>query len=129
MDMVRIDNLYVETIIGFYHWEHEEPQPLHIDLELGTNFSDAFVSDDLSDVLDYAALSRRVKQCCQQSRFHLLEALCGRILTLIFTEFAVQSVRLEIRKPHALRNGIPSVECYRTREQMGICWRSEKESA
>jgi dihydroneopterin aldolase len=40
--MVRIDNLYVETIIGFYHWEHEEPQPLQIDLELGTDFSEAF---------------------------------------------------------------------------------------
>lgn len=129
MDMVRIDNLYVETIIGFYHWEHEEPQPLQIDLELGTDFSEAFVSDDLSDALDYATLSRRVKQYCQQSRFHLLEALCGGILKLVFAEFPVQSVRLVIRKPHALRDAIPSIECYRAREQMGIRWAVEKESA
>ena len=129
MDMVRIDNLYVETIIGFYHWEHEEPQPLQIDLELGTDFSKAFVSDDLSDALDYATLSRRVKQYCQQSRFHLLEALCGGILKLVFVEFPVQSVRLVIRKPHALRDAIPSIECYRVREQMGIRWTAEKESA
>ena len=128
MDKVRIENLYVETIIGFYHWEHEEPQPLQIDLELGTDFSDAFVSDDLPDALDYATLSRRVKQYCQASRFHLLEALCGGILKLIFTEFAVQSVKLAIRKPHALRDAIPSVECFRTREQMGINWPADKDS-
>jgi FolB domain-containing protein len=93
------------------------------------DFSEAFVSDDLSDALDYATLSRRVKQYCQQSRFHLLEALCGGILKLVFVEFPVQSVRLVIRKPHALRDAIPSIECYRVREQMGIRWTAEKESA
>lgn len=128
MDKVRIENLYVETIIGFYHWEHEEPQPLQIDLELGTDFSDAFVSDDLSDALDYVRVGRRVKQYCQASRFHLLEALCGGILKLVFTEFAVQSVKLVIRKPHALRDAIPAVECYRTREQLDISCPAGKDS-
>ena len=61
MDKVLISDLYVEAVIGFYHWEHEEPQPLVIDLELGTDFSDAFVSDDLGDALNYAEIRKQIK--------------------------------------------------------------------
>ncbi|CAM3760787.1 dihydroneopterin aldolase [Parendozoicomonas haliclonae] len=120
MDKVLINDLYVETVIGFYHWEHEEPQPLIIDLELGTDFSDAFVSDDLGDAMNYAEIRRQVKELCQESRFHLLERLAGAIVMHLFSEFPVNDVRLKIRKPHALRDAVAGIETYRTREQMGI---------
>ena len=120
MDKVLINDLYVETIIGFYHWEHEEPQPLIIDLELGTCFNDAFVSDDLDDALNYAEIRKQVKALCQESRYHLLERLAGAIVCHIFETFPITDIRLKIRKPHALRDGIAGIVTYRTREQMGI---------
>ena len=120
MDKVLINDLYVEAVIGFYHWEHDEPQPLIIDLELGTDFTRAFTSDEIDDVLNYAALSRRVKTFCQESRFHLLERLAGDIVKIILAEFPVTDVKLKVRKPHALRDAVAGIECYRTREQMGI---------
>ncbi|WP_196221570.1 dihydroneopterin aldolase [Sansalvadorimonas verongulae] len=120
MDKVLINDLYVESVIGFYHWEHEEPQPLIIDLELGTNFTDAFTSDDLEDALNYAEIRKQVKTLCQESRFHLLERLAGEIVNHVFTNFPITDVRLNIRKPHALRDAVAAIETYRTREQMGI---------
>ncbi len=120
MDKVLINDLYVETVIGFYHWEHEEPQPLILDMTCGTNFSDAFVSDDLDDALNYAEIRKQVKALCQESRYHLLERLAGAIVTHVFTHFPITDLHLKIRKPHALRDGIAGIETYRTREQMGI---------
>ncbi len=120
MDKVLINDLYVETVIGFYHWEHEEPQPLILDMTCGTNFSDAFVSDDLDDALNYAEIRKQVKALCQESRYHLLERLAGAIVTYVFTHFPITDLHLKIRKPHALRDGIAGIETYRTREQMGI---------
>ncbi len=120
MDKVLINDLYVETVIGFYHWEHEEPQPLILDLELGTNFSDAYTSDDLGDALNYAEIRKQVKAVCQENQFHLLERLAGAIVNHVFTAFPVTDVRLRIRKPHALRDGVAGIETFRTREQMGI---------
>ncbi len=120
MDKVLISDLYVEAVIGFYHWEHEDTQPLILDLELGTDFSDAFTSDDLGDALNYAEIRRKVKVLCQESRYHLLERLAGAVLETVFKSFPVTDVRLKIRKPHALRDGIAGIETFRTREQMGI---------
>ncbi|MGY0216935.1 dihydroneopterin aldolase [Endozoicomonadaceae bacterium StTr2] len=119
-DRVTIEGLYVEAIIGFYHWEHEEAQPLVLDITMGTNFDAVFESDALEHALDYHAISRRVKKYCQESKVHLLEYLAGGILKLLFTHYPVTDVELKIRKPHALRDAVPSVTCYRTREQMGI---------
>ena len=118
VDKVKISDLHVEVVIGFYHWEHDEPQPLLIDLELGTDFTNVFNSDSLEDTLDYAELMKSVKKLCQNSRFHLMEALAGAILTHVFMEYPVIDVGLYMRKPHALRNAVASIECYRTREQM-----------
>ncbi|WP_281646137.1 dihydroneopterin aldolase [Parendozoicomonas sp. Alg238-R29] len=120
MDKVLINDLYVETVIGFYHWEHEEPQPLIIDLELGTDFTDAFTSDDLGDALNYAEIRKQIKMLCQESRYHLLERLAGAVVTHVFQSFPVTDVRLKIRKPHALRDAVAGIDTYRTREQMGI---------
>ena len=117
-DKVKINDLYLEAVIGFYHWEHSEPQPLLLDIALGTDFDQAFESDNLEHTLDYAAISKGIKQLCQGSRFHLLEGLAKAILQYIFAHWPVKDVHLSMRKPHALRSAVASIECYRTRVQM-----------
>lgn len=118
IDKVKINDLYLEAIIGFYHWEHDEPQPLLLDIALGTDFNEVFESDNLEHTLDYAAIAKGIKALCQDSRFHLMEGLAKAIFNYIFSHWPVKDVHLSMRKPHALRSAVASIECYRTREQM-----------
>ncbi len=117
-DKVKISELYVEATIGFYHWEHNEPQPLLLDITVGTNFNQAFISDALEDTIDYAAIAKEIKFLCKNSNFQLMEGLAKAILVYIFEHWPVTDIHLSMRKPHALRSAIASIECCRTREQM-----------
>ncbi|WP_163832386.1 dihydroneopterin aldolase [Spartinivicinus ruber] len=118
MDKVLIEQLEVSAVIGVYEWEQLQPQPLIIDLEMNIDCSAAMLSDDLTDALDYSRVAELVTQYCYRKQFKLLEKLAGKLINLIFTEFPVAAVKVTIRKPQAIENGIAAITCFRTREQM-----------
>ena len=118
MDKVRIEAIETQAIIGVYEFEHQAPQPLILDLELSTDFSRAFVTDDLHDALDYDAITQRVRAFCEASRYQLLETLAGGIITLLMNHYPVDKVAITIRKPQALSSALATIWCERTREQM-----------
>ena len=118
MDKVRVEAIETQAVIGVYEFEHQAPQPLILDLELTTDFSRAFVSDDLHDALDYDAITQRVRAFCAASRYQLLEALAGGIITLLLDHYPVDKVAVTIRKPRALSGALATVWCERTRAQM-----------
>ncbi|KEI73157.1 dihydroneopterin aldolase [Endozoicomonas elysicola] len=118
MDKVRIEAIETQAVIGVYEFEHEAPQSLILDLELTTDFTRAFTSDDLQDALDYDAITQRVRAFCEASRYQLIEALAGGIITLLMEHYPVDTVAVTIRKPQALTNALATVWCERTRSQM-----------
>ena len=118
MDKVRIEAIETQAVIGVYEFEHQAPQPLILDLELSTDFSRAFVTDDLHDALDYDAITQRVRAFCEASRYQLLETLAGGIITLLMNHYPVDKVAITIRKPKALSSALATIWCERTREQM-----------
>lgn len=118
MDKVCIEDLQTQAVIGVYEFEHEAPQPLIIDLELETDFSRAFTSDELSDALDYDAITQAVRGFCESSRYALLEKLAGDLITMIQERFSVDKVGIKIRKPEALKGAMASVWCQRTRAEI-----------
>ncbi|MFK0572584.1 dihydroneopterin aldolase [Endozoicomonas sp.] len=118
MDKVRIESIETQAVIGVYEFEHEAPQPLILDLELTTDFSKAFTSDDLQDALDYDAITQKVRAFCEASRYQLIEALAGGIIRLLMEHYPVDTVAVTIRKPQALSNALATVWCERTRIQM-----------
>lgn len=102
MDIVLVKDLRFRTIVGCWDWERQLPQEVSIDLEMGFDMSRAAQSDALTDALDYKAVSNRVRDFVQQSRFQLVEAAADAIARLVMTEFAVPWIRVTVRKPHAV---------------------------
>ncbi|MDI9246579.1 dihydroneopterin aldolase [Marinobacter sp. CHS3-4] len=102
VDTVFIEGLAVETIIGVYDWEREVDQRLLIDLEMAWNNSIPGRSDDVSDALDYAAVSEKVIAYLQEAQPRLLETAAEGLAGLLQEEFHVHWVRLSIRKPGAV---------------------------
>ena len=56
MDIVFIEGLEIEALIGIYDWERKIRQPLVFDLELGFDNRKPAASDDIADTLDWAEL-------------------------------------------------------------------------
>ncbi len=103
LDIIFIEALRVETVIGIYDWERRIRQPVVIDLEMGADIAPAAATDDFSDALDYKAISKRVQQFVAESSFFLVETLTERIAALVLDEFAVPWVRVKLNKVGALR--------------------------
>ena len=103
LDIIFIEALRVETVIGVYDWERRIRQPVVIDLEMGADVAPAAASDDVADALDYKSVSKRVQQFVGESSFFLVETLAERIAALVLDEFSVPWVRVRLNKVGALR--------------------------
>ncbi|OED43621.1 hypothetical protein ACH42_09645 [Endozoicomonas sp. (ex Bugula neritina AB1)] len=117
-DIVKIERIETQAIIGAYEFEWEAPQPLILDLELATNFNKAFASDALDDALNYDAITQTVRAFCEQSRYELLEALAGGLIRRVMDDYPVDKMAVKIRKPEALKHALATIWCERSREQM-----------
>ena len=102
-DRVLIEGLEIRTVIGIYDWEREIRQSVRLDLEMAWDVSAAAKSDDISDALDYKAVSKRLISFVEASSFGLIEALAEHCARIVLEEFSVSWLRLKMSKPGAVR--------------------------
>ena len=103
MDIVFIEDLRIDTVIGIYDWERRIRQTVAFDLEMAFDNTRPAASDDIADTLDYKAVSKRLIEYVSQSSFGLVETLAERCAEIVLAEFAVSHVRLKLSKPGAVR--------------------------
>lgn len=102
MDLVLIEALEVDTVIGVYDWERTITQTLRLDLTLGTDIRPAAADDDIALTLNYAAISERITAFAGEHDFALVETFAERLAETLRDEFAVPWLRLTVRKPGAV---------------------------
>jgi len=103
MDRVFIEGLEIEAQIGIYDWERRIRQPLLFDLEMAFDNRVPAASDAIADTLDYKAVSKRLIAFVSASSFGLVETLAERCAEIILREFGVESLKLKLSKPGAVR--------------------------
>ena len=104
MDIIFIDDLRIQTLIGIYPRERAIPQTLEISLQIGTQSGKAGESEDLGDTVDYAAVVERVKAELASRHFLLLETLAEHIAALLLADFGACWVRVCVAKIGMIRN-------------------------
>jgi dihydroneopterin aldolase len=102
MDIVYIEDLRIETVIGIYDWEREIKQVVSIDLEMAADNRKAAATERIEDALNYKAVAKRLIQFVGESEFQLVETLAERIAEIVLDEFEVAWVRLKLGKPGAV---------------------------
>ncbi|WP_111498153.1 dihydroneopterin aldolase [Marinobacter bohaiensis] len=101
-DTVLVEGLAVETVIGEYEWERHILQRVEIDLEMAWDNRVPGASDDVSDALDYAAVSEVVRAWFRANQPRLLEAAAEALAADIRQRFGVTWLQLTLRKPGAV---------------------------
>ena len=102
MDVVYISGLSASTTIGVYDHERDIKQELKIDLEMAFNNRAAGASDDVTNALDYAAISNRTLEYVEASQHFLIEAVAENLSQLLLDEFPIEQLTLTISKPGAV---------------------------
>jgi len=102
MDIVFIEALEIDTVIGIYDWERQITQKVVLDIEMAFDNRRPAASDDIVDTLNYKDVSKRMIAFVGESNFGLVESLAERCADIIREEFGVPWVRLKLSKPGAV---------------------------
>ena len=102
-DVIYLQGLAVECVIGFIDWERRVKQTVVIDLEMPVDCTRAARTDDVRDTSDYKAVAKRIIAFVSASEFMLVETLAHRLAMTLLREFPLSWVRLSIGKPGAIR--------------------------
>lgn len=102
VDVVYIQDLRIQTVIGIYDWERKIKQTVSIDLEMAFDIRKAAESDHIDDALNYKAVAKRMIAFVEESSFQLVETMAEKICAIVLDEFNVCWVKLRLGKPGAV---------------------------
>ena len=102
-DIIFIEGLEIETIIGVYEHERDIKQKVVLDIEMTLPESDASSSDDLRHTVDYDAVSKLVTSYVIDTQYQLIESLAEQVASLVLGAFATDSLKLKLSKPGAVK--------------------------
>ena len=121
MGRVKLINMVFYGYHGVIEQEKVLGGKYEVDIEFEFDMTSAIKTDHLRDTISYEEIYQLVQDVVTHSKFHLIEALAGKLLRVIFNTYPVDLVLVRIRKPNAPVKGVldtVEVEISRTREEM-----------
>ena len=100
---IDIKNLRLRTFIGFNPEEKVKKQDIVLNISITYAISDAALQDHVEEALDYKVITKQVIKHVESGQFLLLEKLVADVLEICSQHPDVESARVTIDKPHALR--------------------------
>ncbi len=100
MDLIFIEGLTGQTVIGIHDSELHRPQPLVIDIHAGVPRARACDTDRIGDTIDYSVVRERVRRLLAEHRLMLLEAFAEAVADILLHEFGAAWVRVKVVKPN-----------------------------
>ena len=119
MDKIILKGIRFHGYHGVMEAERQLGQKYEVDLELTTDLSVAGRTDDLANTIDYAQVIQLVVGIGTQRSFQLFEAIAETVAEAIFSQFAIEEVRITVKKlspPIESTLTYAGVEIHRKRE-------------
>jgi 7,8-dihydroneopterin aldolase/epimerase/oxygenase len=117
---IEITGLSLYTHHGVSAAEREVGQRLVFDLRLDVGETDATVTDEIEDTVDYGEVCQLVALIAQQRQHKTLERLCSTIADRLLADYDLEGVWVKAAKPEPpipLSVDEVSVEVWREAEQ------------
>lgn len=117
---IEVSGLSLFTHVGVTAAEREVGQRLVFDLRLDLGETDATVTDQLEDTVDYGEVCQLVALIAQQRSHKTLERLCSTVADRLLADYELEGVWVKAAKPEppiALTVDEVSVEVWREAER------------
>jgi dihydroneopterin aldolase len=117
-DLIHLFAVPLQCHIGCTADERVKAQELVADISVETDIRPAAQLDDITLTVNYVALVDLMQEIAEAREYALVETLVESMAQRILERFPVESVRILMRKPAALRQrgvAAPAVEIMRKR--------------
>ncbi len=114
-DRVFITGISLFGKHGVHESERLNEQEFIVDIAAAFDARAAAASDDLTDTVDYMPFADVVRVIVEKESFYLIERLAETIAQKLLEDTRLSSVEVTVKKPAALKNGMPGVTIVRTR--------------
>ena len=100
MDIIKVNGIRLYAYHGVLQAERDIGQYFIVDVALYTDLSDAGVSDDVNDTINYAEVYESVETIVQGPPVNLLEYLGHKIIENLINDYpVVKKIEVTITKP------------------------------
>jgi len=114
---VFIKDFIIEEIIGIHQHEKINKQKIKFNIVLDVNQGSVPDEKDIKSIVDYEKITDKLKNLAKIKRYNFLESLAEDSFKEIFEDKRINSVRIKIEKPEAIKNaGSVGIEVFKTRK-------------
>ena len=98
MDVLKLNGIEVECILGDLPEEREREQTVHVDVALELDLEAAGASDRLEDTVDYALLVGNIREALEDAECRLLERAAEIVADVCLSDPRVEKASVAVRK-------------------------------
>ena len=114
MDVLKLNGIIVDCILGDLPEEREKEQQVLVDVVLEMDLQDAALSDSLDDTVDYALLVGNIREALEDAKCRLLERAADVVADVGLADPRVEHATVSVRKYGSV-SGLGSAEVKITR--------------
>ena len=114
---VFIKDFIIEEIIGIHEHEKIRKQKIKFNIVIDVDRNTLPNEADIKSIIDYEKITNKLENLTKKKKYNFLESLAEDSFEEIFKDKRINSVKIKIEKPEAIKNAESvGVEVFKTRK-------------
>ena len=114
---VFIKDFIIHEIIGIHEHEKIKKQKIKFNIIVDVDQNTIPNEKDIKSIIDYEKITNKLENLVKNKKYSFLESLAEDSFKEIFDDRRINSVKIKIEKPDAIKNaGSVGVEVFKTRK-------------
>jgi len=101
---VFIKDFIIEEIIGIHEHEKTKKQKIKFNIVVNVNQNTVPDEKDIKSIVDYEKITNKLENLVKNKKYNFLESLAEDSFKEIFEDKRINSVKIKIEKPDAIKN-------------------------
>ena len=113
---VFIKDFIIQEIIGIHKYEKIKKQKIKFNIVVDVNKNTVPDEKDIKSIVDYEKITNKLENLVKNKKYNFLESLAEDSFKEIFEDKRINSVKIKIEKPDAIKNADSvGVEVFKSR--------------
>jgi len=113
---VFIKDFIIQEIIGIHEHEKTKKQKIKFNIVVDVNQNTVPDEKDIKSIIDYEKITNKLENLVKNKKYNFLESLAEDSFGEIFEDKRINSVKIKIEKPDAIKNADSAgVEIFKSR--------------
>ena len=101
---VFIKDFIIQEIIGIHEQEKTKKQKIKFNIVVDVNQNTVPNEKDIKSIVDYEKITNKLENLVKNKKYNFLESLAEDSFKEIFEDKRINSVKIKIEKPDAIKN-------------------------